>query len=170
MAKTIMNGVRVPAGSDQSDPAGDMTRLGASVRTIITASSLNAANAAVAQAASNLGWTASADSPIYVMRTDLGALTWWDGTRWNLQWQRLVVVNAVTNVNGIVGISYDLGGVVPSMILCTLMQGPYESINKIATPTVHSIAATSAQVRFRREDENNWMAGQAVTFAALVVR
>lgn len=158
--------VRVPAGATTGSAIG-LANVTAAARTAPAGGIITAASQAEMDA---IAAAAGAYNGLYVMRTDLGALTWWDGTRWNLSWQRIVVVNAVTNVNGIVVISYDLGGVVPSMILCTLMQGPYESINKIATPTVHSITATSAQIRFRREDENGWMAGQAVTFAALVLR
>ena len=168
MSTKDVRGHTVPTGTDPASRQS-LLSLSLSIPSIRSVASLSAATQHVNLLAA-AGVVASADSPVYVMRTDLGALTWWDGTRWNLQWQRIVVVNAVTNANGIVVISYDLGGVVPSMILCTLMQGPYDSINKIATPTVHSIAATSAQVRFRREDENSWMAGQAVTFAALILR
>ena len=82
MPNTLLNGVRVPQGTDQSAPQVDMRLLGQSVRTILTAASLTEAVNKVNTARTELGWEATTDNPITVRRSDLGAITVWDGATW----------------------------------------------------------------------------------------
>ena len=82
MPNTLLNGVRVPQGTDQSAPQVDMRLLGQSVRTLLTAASLTEAVNKVNAARTELGWEATTDNPITVRRSDLGAITVWDGATW----------------------------------------------------------------------------------------
>lgn len=82
MPHTLMNGVRVPQGGDQSAPQVDMRLLGGSVRTILIASSAAEAAGAVNSARTELGWEASNSAPIFVYRTDTGTIMMWNGARW----------------------------------------------------------------------------------------
>ena len=82
MPTTLLKGVRVPQGSDQSAPQVDMRLLGQSVRTVLTAASLTDAVNAVNAARTELGWEATPSNPILVRRSDLGAIAVWDGASW----------------------------------------------------------------------------------------
>ena len=82
MPQTLPNLARVPSGSDPSAPQPDMVALGASVRTILTATDQAEANRLIAEAIRVMGWTATPTNPIYVDRKDLGGLCAWDGHSW----------------------------------------------------------------------------------------
>ena len=82
MPQTLPNLTRVPSGSDPSAPQPDMVALGASVRTILTATDQAEANRLIAEATRVMGWTATPANPIYVDRKDLGGLCAWDGHSW----------------------------------------------------------------------------------------
>ena len=82
MAITLLNGIRVPEGTDQAAPQADMDRLGRSARTVLTAASQAQATALVTQVSTQLGWTASTTLPILVLRTDINTLQSWDGSSW----------------------------------------------------------------------------------------
>ena len=82
MAINLLNGVRVPEGSDLSAPHTDMDKLGRSVRSVITATSESHAASLVDQAKRELGWNPSSGNPMLVYRQDLGGLAAWDGSNW----------------------------------------------------------------------------------------
>lgn len=80
MPTVLLNGVRVPQGTDQSAPQVDMRLLGQSVRTILTASSMTDAINLVSAARTELGWNATPDKPILVLVNNI--LQEWDGANW----------------------------------------------------------------------------------------
>ena len=90
MAQTLINGIRVPQGTDQSQPQVDMDRLARTVRTVLSAASEAEATGLIAQVREQLGWEPSPTAPVFVRRPDIAALGAWDGTRWMYQPDQVV--------------------------------------------------------------------------------
>lgn len=85
---------RVPEGTDPASRQS-LLDLSLSIPSVATAGSLTEANQHV-QALARSGITATQPAPIHVWRYDLGSLTVWDGSAWQLPRDVLVKAPGVT--------------------------------------------------------------------------
>ena len=83
MSRTLMNGVRVPEGTDPFNAQGDMDTLGRSIKSIIWATDWQDAYRKRDRAKWDLGWTATPTDPIFFWVESISALIRYDGTRWD---------------------------------------------------------------------------------------
>lgn len=143
MPQTLPNLTRVPSGSDPSAPQPDMVALGASVRTILTATNQAEANNLIAEAIRVMGWTATPANPIYVDRKDLGGLCAWDGNSWRPL--AAMITGKVDPKSGWTGktslLLYKVGQVVT--MAGTIARSNFETI----TPVQYEVGAIPAGFR-----------------------
>lgn len=83
MARTLMNGVRVPEGTDPFNAQGDMDALAKSIKTVIWAQDWQDAYRKRDRAKWDLGWNPSPSNPDFYWIDSISALVRYDGTRWD---------------------------------------------------------------------------------------
>ena len=83
MARTLMNGVRVPEGTDQFNAQGDMDAMARSIKTVIWAQDWTDAYEKAKRAKWDLGWNPSPSNPDFYWIDHISSLVRYDGTRWD---------------------------------------------------------------------------------------
>lgn len=83
MARTLMNGIRVPEGTDPFNAQGDMDAMARSIKTVIWAQDWQDAYNKANRAKWDLGWNPSPSNPDFYWIDSISALVRYDGTRWD---------------------------------------------------------------------------------------
>lgn len=83
MAHTLMNGVRVPEGTDPFNAQGDMDAMARSIKTVIWAQDWQDAYNKASRAKWDLGWDPSPSDPDFYWIDHISSLVRYDGTRWD---------------------------------------------------------------------------------------
>ena len=83
MARTLMNGARVPEGNDPFNAQGDMDALARSIKTVIWAANWQDAYQKKDRAKWDLGWNPTPTDPDFYWIDSISALVRFDGTRWD---------------------------------------------------------------------------------------
>lgn len=74
------------------------------------------------------------------------------------------VVDASTNQNGVVTVDWVRHSTSPQAMLVMLARTPSDDLNRFLSPMVYELTNNGAQVRFRRNDSNAWVANQPTKF------
>lgn len=83
MARTLMNGIRVPEGTDPFNAQGDMDAMARSIKTVIWAQDWQDAYNKANRAKWDLGWNPSPSNPDFYWIDHISSLVRYDGTRWD---------------------------------------------------------------------------------------
>ena len=74
------------------------------------------------------------------------------------------VVDASTNQNGVVTVDWVRHSTSPQAMMVMLARTPSDDLNRFLSPMVYELTNNGAQVRFRRNDSNAWVANQPTKF------
>lgn len=74
------------------------------------------------------------------------------------------VASASTNQNGVVTVDWVRHSTSPQVMLVMLARTSTDELDRFLSPMVYELTNHGAQVRFRRNDSNNWAANQPTKF------